>query len=119
MSIDPTATIQEESINLVAEIELQERVFYIKATTQVFTALEGGYLDFGGGMGLNTTLAVFEPEIKDIHWNDAVNGNFKKKNKKDWEKSKEFDEIKPTVEDFIDIQLKYISTEKLGNRKIG
>ena len=82
MSIDPTATIQEESINLVAEIELQERVFYIKATTQVFTALEGGYLDFGGGMGLNTTLAVFEPEIKDIHWNDAVNGNFKKKNKK-------------------------------------
>ena len=27
-------------------------------------------------------LAVFEPEIKDIHWNDAINGNFKKKNKK-------------------------------------
>ena len=61
VSIDPTATIQEESINLVAEIELQERVFYIKATTQVFTALEGGYLDFGGGMGLNTTLGLFEP----------------------------------------------------------
>lgn len=27
-------------------------------------------------------LAVFEPEIKDIHWNDAINGNFKKQNKK-------------------------------------
>ena len=27
-------------------------------------------------------LAVFEPEIKDIHWNDAVKGNYKKKNKK-------------------------------------
>ena len=27
-------------------------------------------------------LAVFEPEIKDIHWKDAVNGNYKKKNKK-------------------------------------
>lgn len=27
-------------------------------------------------------LAVFEPEIKEIHWKDAVNGNFKKKNKK-------------------------------------
>ena len=27
-------------------------------------------------------LAVFEPEIKEIHWNNAVNGNFKKKNKK-------------------------------------
>ena len=61
ISIDPKATIKEESINLVAEIELQERVFYIKATTQVLTALEGGYLDFGGGMGLNTTLGLFEP----------------------------------------------------------
>ena len=27
-------------------------------------------------------LAIFEPEIKEIHWNDAINGNFKKKNKK-------------------------------------
>ena len=27
-------------------------------------------------------LAVFEPEIKDIHWKDAINGNFKKQNKK-------------------------------------
>ena len=61
ISIDPKATIKEESINLVAEIELQERVFYIKATTQVLTALEGGYLDFGGGIGLNTTLGLFEP----------------------------------------------------------
>jgi len=26
-------------------------------------------------------LAVFEPEIKDIHWNEAINKNFKKKNK--------------------------------------
>ena len=61
ISIDPKATIKEASLNLVAEIELQERVFYIKATTQVLTALEGGYLDFGGGMGLNTTLGLFEP----------------------------------------------------------
>ena len=27
-------------------------------------------------------LAVFEPEIKDIHWNDAVNGILKRKTKK-------------------------------------
>ena len=27
-------------------------------------------------------LSVFEPEIKEIHWNDAVNFDFKKKNKK-------------------------------------
>lgn len=27
-------------------------------------------------------LAVFEDEIKDIHWNDAINCNFKRQNKK-------------------------------------
>lgn len=33
---------------------------------------------------LNKTieLAVFEPEIKEIDWNEAVSGNFKKRNKK-------------------------------------
>ena len=50
---------------------------------------------------------------------EYFNQNTDEQIKKDWEKSKEFDEIKPTVEDIIDIQLKYISTEKLGNRKIG
>lgn len=34
------------------------------------------------------------------------NQNTDEQIRKDWEKSKEFDEIKPTVEDFIDIQLK-------------
>ena len=28
------------------------------------------------------SFASFEPEIKEIRWSDAVNGNFKKKNKK-------------------------------------
>jgi len=49
---------------------------------------------------------------------EYFNQNTDEQIRKDWEKSKEFDEIKPTVEDFIDIQLKYTSTEKLGNRKI-
>ena len=43
---------------------------------------------------------------------EYFNQNTDEQIKKDWEKSKDFDEIKPTVEDFIDIRLKYTSTEK-------
>ena len=49
---------------------------------------------------------------------EYFNQNTDEQIKKDWEKSKEFDEIKPTVEDFIDTQLKYTNIEKLGNNKI-
>lgn len=59
ISIDPTATIKEESINLVAEIELTEKYFYIKATTQILPNLQGGYFDFGGAMGLNANVGAF------------------------------------------------------------
>jgi hypothetical protein len=50
---------------------------------------------------------------------EYFNQNTDEQIKRDWQKSKKFDEIKPTVEEFIDIQLKYTSTEKLGNNKIG
>jgi hypothetical protein len=50
---------------------------------------------------------------------EYFNQNTDEQIKKDWEKSKKFDDIKPTVEEFIDIKLKYTSTEKLGNNKIG
>jgi len=50
---------------------------------------------------------------------EYFNQNTDEQIKKDWEKSKEFDEIKPMVEDFIDIKLKYTSTDKLENKKIG
>ena len=43
---------------------------------------------------------------------EYFNQNTDEQIKKDWEKSKDFDEIKPTVEDFIDIRLKHTSTEK-------
>lgn len=50
---------------------------------------------------------------------EYFNQNTEEQIKKDWEKSKYFDKIKPTVEEFLDIQLKYTSTDKLGNKKIG
>jgi len=50
---------------------------------------------------------------------EYFNQNTDEQIKRDWEKSKKFDKIKTTVEEFIDIRLKYTSTEKLGNNKIG
>jgi hypothetical protein len=37
----------------------------------------------------------------------------------DWEKSEKYDEIKPTVEDFLKQQPIYTSTDELGCSKIG
>lgn len=54
-SIDPTATIKESSPNLVAELELVSYWGYVKATAQILPGLEGGYVDFGGAMGVNIT----------------------------------------------------------------
>jgi hypothetical protein len=50
---------------------------------------------------------------------EYFNQNTDEQIKKDWEKSEKFDEIKPTFDEFLDIHLKYTSTEKLGNNKIG
>lgn len=51
--IDPSASIQQKSPNLVFEIECVEQNMYIKANTQIFTALVGGYIDATGGLGYN------------------------------------------------------------------
>jgi len=60
IGIDPSATVKEKSPNLVAELEYVQKYFYIKATTQILPDLEGGYLDYGGGAGLNYHLGMFE-----------------------------------------------------------
>ena len=60
VGIDPTATIERKSPNLVAEIELVEKSFYIKAGVQILPALEGGYIDYAGGAGINITSGIFE-----------------------------------------------------------
>lgn len=56
MSIDPNATIKENSPNVVLELELSKKYFYIKATTQMLPALEGGYIDYGIGTGINLNI---------------------------------------------------------------
>ncbi len=58
--VDPSASIKEQGINLVAELELVSRVKYVKVNTQVFTALDGGYLDLTGGVGINLTIGKFD-----------------------------------------------------------
>lgn len=58
--IDPSATIKEESPNLVAELEYVHSFMYIKATTQILPDLQGGYFDYGGAIGLNTTVGLYE-----------------------------------------------------------
>lgn len=60
LAIDPLATNKEKSPNLVAELEYIHSFMYIKATTQLLPSLQGGYLDYGIGVGLNTTFGYFE-----------------------------------------------------------
>ena len=60
MSIDPGATIKEGSPNLVAELELVNYWFYVKASVQTLPDLEGGYFDYGGGLGFNVFLDRWE-----------------------------------------------------------
>jgi len=59
VGIDPTATIERKSPNLVAEIELVEKAFYIKAGVQILPALEGGYFDYTGAAGFNLETGLF------------------------------------------------------------
>lgn len=51
--IDPTATIKEQSPNLVAEVGLVSGIKQIKAGVQILYGLEGGYIDLTGTIGVN------------------------------------------------------------------
>ena len=60
VAVDPSATIKEKSPNLVAELEYGQKWFYVKASSQILPALEGGYIDYSGGGGLNVHLGQFQ-----------------------------------------------------------
>jgi len=60
LAIDPTATVKEKSPNVVLEVEYYQKWLYVKASTQVLPALQGGYFDYGGGAGLNINLGMYE-----------------------------------------------------------
>lgn len=58
--VDPYASVKEGVINFGSEIQLVSNWKYVKAGFQSFNALEGGYLDFTGGFGVNLTSDIFE-----------------------------------------------------------
>ena len=57
--IDPSATVKEKSPNIVVEIELESGWKYIKANAQLLHALEGGYADMCGNIGINKRFGYF------------------------------------------------------------
>jgi hypothetical protein len=60
ISIDPSASIKEKSINIMPEIEYYRDWFYIKGTMQFLPALNGGYIDYGGAGGINIIINKVE-----------------------------------------------------------
>lgn len=58
--IDPSASVKEGGLHFGAEIQLVSHWKYVKAGFQSFNALEGGYLDYTGGFGVNLTSDIFE-----------------------------------------------------------
>lgn len=54
--IDPSASIKEKSLDIVLELEHHSFWKYIKVNTQILPGLEGGYIDFTGGFGVNLTV---------------------------------------------------------------
>jgi len=58
--VDTSASVKEGGVNFGSEIELVNYWMYVKAGVQSFGALEGGYFDVSGAMGLNLTSGIFE-----------------------------------------------------------
>jgi hypothetical protein len=60
MSIDPKASFNEKSIDLVAEIEYVG-ILYVKAGIEYFPGLEPSYFDIHGALGINGIIGRFNP----------------------------------------------------------
>ncbi|MGH2666092.1 hypothetical protein [Flavobacterium sp.] len=59
-AVDPSSSIKEEGLDIVAEIEVVSYWKYAKFNVQSFTVLDGGYLDATGGFGINLTSGHFD-----------------------------------------------------------
>ncbi len=57
--LDPTASVKEKGLDVVAEIEYSG-IVYAKAGFESFSVLTGGYKDIHYGMGINFTSGTFE-----------------------------------------------------------
>lgn len=60
VQIDPSATIKEGSPNIYGSIELVSYMIYVNGNFQMLDGLKGGYLDFGGSVGLNAYTSKFK-----------------------------------------------------------
>lgn len=58
-SVDPTSSIKEKGLDIVAEIEYVGLI-YTKFGFESFSALKGGYTDIHGGLGVNVTSGYFD-----------------------------------------------------------
>ena len=52
--------VKEEKLNITSELELTSNFIYVKATVQYNDFDNGGYLDYGGGLGLVKQFGTFE-----------------------------------------------------------
>lgn len=52
LAVDPTSSIKENGLNVVAEIEYAG-IIYAKAGVESFAELAGGYWDYHGAIGIN------------------------------------------------------------------
>ena len=55
LSIDPTASIKEKGLNVVAEVEYVGLI-YAKASIESFDVLPGGYFSYGAAIGTNVMI---------------------------------------------------------------
>lgn len=57
--VDPNASVKENGLNIGAEIEYAGKI-YTRASVTRFEALEDGYTDFIGAVGVNFTAGYFD-----------------------------------------------------------
>lgn len=57
---DPNASIKEKGINIGGEIEMVSNAIYVRTGIQTFSVLEGGYMDWTTGIGLNLKSGYFD-----------------------------------------------------------
>lgn len=57
---DVNASIKEKGLNIGGEIELVSNAIYVRSGIQTFSVLEGGYMDWTTGIGLNLKSGYFD-----------------------------------------------------------
>jgi hypothetical protein len=75
VTLEPKPTLERRSPNLIFEFEYEENFGYVKVASQILPALEGGYIDLAGGVGLSFTSGYF----KQMRYTIGIRGGFIKR----------------------------------------